>query len=121
MRSTNIILFLVALNGAAFLVGATLGPAFGIAPQVGGDAQIDSAQGDADESLQSSRTGVGEFVSATFMVADLVRSIDNIVFAGPNMLINLGAPGILINSFKGILVFVVSIDVAEVLSGRSLT
>lgn len=121
MRSTQIVIFLVALNAAAIVIGGVLGPAIGIQPNVGGDGVIDDAQDSSRNQFESSRTGVGEFVSATFMVADFLKSIDDVVFAGPNMLINLGAPPILINPFKGLIVLVVGIDVAEVLSGRVLT
>jgi hypothetical protein len=121
MRSTNIIIFLIALNAAALVIGSALGPAFGLQPNVGGDGTIDSVTDDSRESFQSSRTGVGEFVSATFMVADFLRQIDQIVFAGPNMLMSLGAPSILIDPFKGLVAVIVAIDVAEVLSGRVLS
>jgi hypothetical protein len=121
MRSTNIILFLVAINAAAVVVGGALGPQFGVAPQTGGEGVIDQQADQADEQFQSSRGAVDEFVSATFMASNFVRSIDDIVFAGPNMLLSLGAPGLLINPFKVIVVFVVAIDIAEVLSGRILS
>jgi hypothetical protein len=121
MRSTNIVLFLVALNAAALVVSSTLGPAFGLAPSVGGGGQIDQVEENSRQQFESSRTGVGEFVSATFMATEFIQSLDDIVFAGPNMLISLGAPSILITPFKGLLVIVVGIDVAEVLSGRVLS
>lgn len=121
MRSTNIIIFLIALNAAALVIGSALGPAFGLQPNVGGDGEISDATESSREQFQSSRTGVGEFVSATFMVANFLRSIDNIVFAGPNMLITLGAPAILIDPFKALVAVVVGIDLAEILSGRILS
>jgi hypothetical protein len=121
MRSTNIVIFLVALNAAAFVIGSTLGPAFGLQPSVGGGGQIEQVEEDSREQFESSRTGVGEFVSATFMATEFVQSIDDVVFAGPNMLISLGAPSILITPFKGLLVLIVGIDIAEVLSGRVLS
>lgn len=121
MRSTQIVIFLVALNAAALVVSAALGPAFGLQPNIGGDGTIENAQDSSRQQFESSRTGVGEFVSASFMAADFLRSIDDVVFAGPNMLISLGAPPILINPFKGLIIVVVGIDVAEILSGRVLT
>jgi len=121
MRSTNIVLFLFALNAAAAVIGAGLGPAFGFQPQVGGDGEIASVQESSQEQFESSRGGVGEFVSATFMAGEFILSLESLVFAGPNMLISLGAPSLLINSFKGILVLIVGIDIAEVLSGRVLS
>jgi len=47
--------------------------------------------------------------------------VEPTVGGGPNMFINLGAPSILIDPFKVVLIFVFGFDVAEVLSGRILS
>jgi len=121
MRSTNIVIFLACLNAAALVISAGLGPAFGIQPQIGGDQELQTAEQEGREQFQSSRGGVGEFVTATFMAVEFIGTIGSLVRAGPNMLISLGAPALLIRPFEAIVFIIISIDIAEVLSGRVLS
>jgi len=123
MRSTNIIIFLICLNAAAAVVGAGLGGQLGVEPTVGGDSKIEDAGADVTNATESPSAGALSGTLLGFVKAggSVIGAIDKIVFMGPNMFINLGAPSILIDPFKVVLIFVFGFDVAEVLSGRILS
>jgi len=123
MRSTNIIIFLVCLNAAAAVVGAGLGGQLGVEPTVGGDADIENAGSNVTDATENPSAGAlsGTLLGFVSAAGSVISAIDQIIFMGPNMFINLGAPSILIDPFKVVLIFVFGFDVAEVLSGRILS
>lgn len=121
MRSTNLLIILVALNASAVLVGATgLGAALGYQPVVGGDGVIDDAEADAGE-IDAERSAIDTFVSGVITAAQTLLSMFSVVIAGPRMLINLGAPSSIVAFLSAPLYLLVSIDILEVISGRQLT
>jgi hypothetical protein len=123
MRSTNIIIFLICLNAAAAVVSAGLGSQLGVEPQVGGDATIERAGSDVTDATENPSAGAlsGTLLGFVSAAGSVITAIDQIIFMGPNMFVNLGAPSILINPFKIVLIFIFGFDVAEVLSGRILS
>jgi len=121
MRSTNILIILVALNSAALLIGAVgVGEDIGYQPTVGGDSQIDQANSSAD-SVSSDRGAFDNFVGAVITAASTLMTIFGVVTAGPRMIINLGVPGAIVVPLAAPLYILVGIDLLEIISGRSLT
>ena len=121
MRSTNILIILIALNASAALIGASgLGAALGYQPTVGGDDVIDDAEDDAGE-IDAERSAIDTFVSGVITAAQTLLSMFSVVIAGPRMLINLGAPTSIVTFVSAPLYILVSIDILEVISGRNIT
>jgi len=121
MRSTNILIILVALNSAALLVGAVgVGQDVGYQPTVGGDSQIDDANSSAD-SVSSNRGAFDSFVGAVITAAQTLMTIFGVVTAGPRMVMNLGVPSAIVVPLAAPLYILVGIDLLEIISGRSLT
>jgi len=118
MRSTNLILFLILLNASAGIVSAT-GPT-NLSPSTGGSDVIVRAQGEVVE-RETNQPSSEEIIGSFFGLGKLIQAIDDIIFAGPNMLQMLGMPGILVTGFKTAVVFVVGFDVAEAVTGRPLS
>jgi hypothetical protein len=123
MRSTNIIIFLVCLNAAAAVVSAGLGGQLGVQATVGGDADIQQAGSNVTDATENPSAGAlsGTLLGFVSAAGSVISAIDQVIFLGPNMFINLGAPSILIDPFKVVLIFIFGFDVAEVLSGRILS
>jgi hypothetical protein len=118
MRSTNIVIFLVLLNAAAGVVGAVgVGPA---QPATGASGEIDSASTDL-QNRQSDQPATDEITGSFFGVGKVIQTIDGIIFHGPNMLGQLGMPGVLVGALKTVITFVVAFDVAEAVTGRVLS
>ena len=118
MRSTQIVLFLVLMNGAAVaLVPMLPGD---VTPATGGGDEIDDAARQADSSAISRLPG-SELIAGFFRAAGIIEDIRNVVFYGPEMLRNIGAPGALVSLFEIGIVFIVSFDVIEALTGRRLS
>jgi len=91
MRSTNILIILVALNASAVLVGAIgLGADAGYEPTVGGNEQIEQANETAGD-VEGSAGVIDSFVGAVLGAVGQLISIFDVVVAGPAMLANLGA------------------------------
>jgi len=118
MRSTNIVIFLVLLNVAAG-VGATVAPG-DVVPATGASGEIDSVADDV-QNREVKRPASDELIGSFFGVGALITTIKNVVFFGPEMLRNLGAPGVLVSGFETVLVFVVAFDIAEAVTGRNLS
>jgi hypothetical protein len=118
MRSTNLVLFLVLLNAAVGIV-AVAAPV-DIDPVAGGDQAIEDSASDV-ENREVNRRGSSELIGSFLGVGSLINSVSNIIFLGPEMFRNLGAPDILISGFEAVLVFVVGFDVAEAVTGRLLS
>jgi hypothetical protein len=118
MRSTNLILFLILLNASAGIVAAT-GPT-NLSPSTGGSDVIVRAQGDVVERETNQPTSE-EIIGSFFGLGKLIQAIDDIIFAGPNMLQMLGMPNILVTGFKTSVIFIVGFDVAEAVTGRPLS
>jgi len=118
MRSTNLVLFLILLNAAAGVAAAGL--ALDVAPSTGASGIIGDTSGDLED-REVNRPASDELIGSFFGVGALIQSIRNIVFFGPEMLRNLGAPPIIINGFQTVLIFIVSFDVAEAVTGRNLS
>jgi|APHM01.1.fsa_nt_gi hypothetical protein len=122
MRSTNILIFLVALNGAALaLGGAGLTADAGFAPTPGGGDQIESANQTAGN-IEADKGGAFDtFVGAVISAGSALTSIFSAVTAGPQMLMNLGAPAFVIVPLAAPLYILVGIDLLQVISGRDLS
>lgn len=118
MRSTNLVIFLVLLNVSAGVV-AVAAPV-DVDPLVGGQQEIDQTAGDV-ENRDVSRRGSGELIGSFLGLGGLLRDIGTIIFYGPEMLRNLGAPGLLVTGFETVLIFVLGFDVAEAITGRRLS
>jgi len=118
MRSTNLVIFLVLLNAAAGVV--TVAAPGVVNPVVGADDEIADAAGSAED-REVDRRGSTELIGSFLSVGSLIQTIAGIVFAGPEMLRNLGAPDILITGFEVVLVFIIAFDVAEAITGRQLS
>jgi len=118
MRSTNIVIFLVLLNATAGFAGVLFPTP--LDPALGQDSKIENASSSLS-TAEPSEPAAGEVTGSILENAGLIQTIDAIVFAGPNMLGQLGMPGIFVGGFKAVLGFVVAFDVAEVVSGREFS
>ena len=118
MRSTNLILFLVFLNFAAIILSATVPIDVSIA--AGGGSEIETASGDV-ENRDVNQPSADEITGSFLGGAGLIQNIATILFAGPNMLVNLGMPSIFRTAFMTVLTFVISFDVYEAVSGRQMS
>lgn len=120
LRSTNVVILLVLLNASAVMVGALpVTDDLGYSPAIGGDDEIDEAQ-ETGEQVQSERSSLDQFVGGIIAAASSIATILSVVVAGPQMLINLGAPSILITFLAAPLYILVGLDILQVLSGRDL-
>jgi hypothetical protein len=118
MRSTNIVLFLVLLNVAA---GITTGIAPGpVSVATGGDDAIVGASAQL-ENNSVDEPAAGEVTGSILNNANILQRIDDIIFAGPNMLVNLGMPSIFKPGLLLILGFVVLFDIAEALTNAEFS
>jgi hypothetical protein len=122
MRSTNILIFLVALNGAAIaLGGAGLTADAGFQPTPGGGEQIESANQTAGD-IEATKGGAFDtFVGAVISGVGALTSIFDVVTAGPRMLVNLGAPAFVIFPLATPLYLLVGIDLLQILTGRDIS
>jgi len=121
MRSTNILILLIALNASAVVLGAAgLSGDLGYDPSIGGDDDIERANATAGD-VSAERGAFDAFVGAVISAAESLLTIFSVVTAGPQMLINLGAPRFVIVPFASLLYILVGIDILSVLSGRELT
>jgi len=71
--------------------------------------------------IDKKASSADQLPGAFFGVGSLIQTIDSIIFAGPNMLANLGMPRIIAGAMKTVVVFVVGFDVAEAVTGRQLS
>lgn len=118
MRSTNLVIFLVLLNVSAGVV-ATTAPV-DVNVLAGGGSEIDDTAESVDN-RDVNRRGTSELIGSFLGLGSLIQGIGKIIFLGPEMLRNLGAPGILITGFETVLVFVIGFDIAEAVTGRQLS
>lgn len=118
MRSTNLVIFLVLLNVSAGIV-AVAAPV-DVDVLTGGDQKIDDTAGEV-ENRNVSRRGSGELIGSFLGLGTVIQTIGTVIFYGPEMLRNLGAPGLLVSGFEVVLVFVLGFDVAEAITGRQLS
>jgi hypothetical protein len=120
LRSTNIVVLLVLLNASAVFVGALpVTEEVGYQPAVGGDDAINEAQETGDQ-IQSDRSSLDQFVGGIIAAASTIATILSVVVAGPQMLINLGAPSVLVTFIAAPLYILVALDLLQVLSGRDI-
>jgi len=119
MRTPQIVLMLVLINGAAFGIGA-ISPV-DVTPTAGDSGEIDEASSEIEQSNPGSTGGTGVLVGGFSAAMSAIDSIRNVVFYGPEMLINLGAPGSVIGILEGSLVFVVGYDVLQAFTGRQFS
>lgn len=121
MRSTNILIILIALNASAVLVGAVgLANDAGYQPTTGGGEQIEDANESASN-VEGSGGVIDSFVGAVLSAVGQLVTIFKVVIAGPTMLANLGVPAPLVALVSAPLYIIVGIDLLEVISGRQLT
>jgi hypothetical protein len=119
LRSTNIVVFLVCLNAAAALMGATAFGQVGPAPEIGGDQAIEDAR-DQGREISTDRSALDQFVSGIIAAASSVSIIFEVALAGPTLFLNLGVPAPLVAFVAAPLYIIVGLDVLQVLSGRDL-
>jgi hypothetical protein len=120
LRSTNIVVLLVLLNASAVFVGALpVTEEVGYEPAIGGDDAINEAQQTGD-TIQSDRSSLDQFVGGIIAAASTIATILSVVVAGPQMLINLGAPTVLVTFIAAPLYVLVALDLLQVLSGRDI-
>jgi hypothetical protein len=120
LRSTNVVILLVLLNASAVFVGAMpVTDEVGYQPAIGGDDAIDEAQQTGDK-IQSDRSSLDQFVGGIIAAASTIATILSVVVAGPQMLINLGAPTVLVTFIAAPLYILVALDLLQVLSGRDI-
>lgn len=118
--STRIVIFLVFFNLAASMVMASgLGAAWGVAPNPGGDDEIDAANAEAEQVEPSG--GFGETLFMMYnSIADTFNAIVRVVFAGPTMLTNVGIPAWFTTFLFGPMYILVGLDIMYALTGREL-
>lgn len=122
MRSTNILIFLVALNASAIVIGAVgLGADLGYQPTIGGDGEIQNANESAANVEAQSDSAFDTFVGAVISAASTITTILGVVTAGPQMLVNLGVPAFIVLPLATPLYILVGIDILQIISGRDLT
>lgn len=120
LRSTNVVVLLVLLNASAVMVGALpVSDDLGYQPAIGGDDSINEAQ-QTGEQIQSDRSSLDQFVGGIIAAASSIAVILSVVVAGPQMLINLGAPTVLVTFVAAPLYILVALDLLQVLSGRDI-
>jgi hypothetical protein len=120
MRSTNIVVFLVCLNAAAVLIGATGFADVGAAPEIGGDGVIDNAE-QRTERISTDRSALDQFVDGVITAAQVVGVVFEVATAGPAMFRNLGVPDVIVTFVAAPLYIIVGLDVLQVISGRDIT
>lgn len=119
MRSTQIVLFLVLLNGAALFVAPLL-PA-DVQPTAGGSDEIETAGQQVNDTSPSGSEGTGVLIGGFNAALSVIESIRTVVFYGPEMLKNLGAPAAIISMAELALLFIVTFDAIEAFTGRQLS
>lgn len=121
MRSTNILILLIALNASAAMIGYSgLGEELGYQPTIGGDEEIDDAEAEAEQ-IESDPGSFETFIGGIISAARALTELFSIAIAGPRLFINLGVPTEIVGIFAAPLYILVSIDILEVISGRNLT
>jgi hypothetical protein len=120
LRTTNIVVFLICINSAAILVGATPIADVGASPDIGGGAEIEDAR-DQGREIATDRSALDQFVNGLIAAASSVSVIFEVAIAGPSMFLNLGVPAPIVTFVAAPLYVVVGLDVLQVLSGRDLT
>jgi hypothetical protein len=117
MRSTNLVIFLVLLNVAAGFSGVMFPGPLDVAMS---DSTIQQA--DADLGNQNvTQPSADEVTGSILNNANIIQTIEDIIFRGPNMLEALGMPSIFTDGFKLVFGFVVAFDIAEAVTGRQLS
>jgi len=124
MRSPNIVIALVILNAVALISGIIF-PA-DIVMATGADGQIESsiselrtcAEGQTEKCAEVQQPSSDEITGGFIRNIGVIQAIDDIVFMGPNMLVNLGMPDIFAAGFKSVLALVVAFDIVEFFTGR---
>jgi len=119
MRTPQIVLFLVLLNGAALAVGQVA--PVDVTPTAGGEAEIDTARDEIQTSEPGSTEGQGVLIGGFNAAMNAIDGIRTVVFYGPEMLITLGAPALLIGMFEGALAFIVGYDILQAFTGRAFS
>ena len=109
---------MILLNASAGIVAAT-GPT-NLSPSAGGSDVIVRAEGEIVE-RETNQPSSEEIIGSFFGLGKLLQSVDQILFAGPNMLQRLGMPAILVTGFKTAVIFIAGFDVAEAVTGRQLS
>jgi len=124
MRSTNIVLALVILNAVALISGVIF-PA-DIVLATGADGQIESSiselrscsENQTVNCAEVQQPSADEITGGFINNLSVLQAIDDIIFHGPNMLVNLGMPAIFKDGFVSVLALVVAYDLVEFFTGR---
>lgn len=116
--SIKLVIILMLMNGfAGALVDSGVAEDWGVEPQPGGASEIDNTVDNASE-LQTGG-GLGSTLFGMFAtIGKTFSTIFNLVFYGPEMLVNLGVPSWMAGMFEGVIAVVVAGDVAYYFTGR---
>ena len=121
LRSANVLFALVMLNAAALFVGALpVAEDLGVSPQVGGDQAIEDAEQQAEQ-VDPERSSLDSFIGAVIEAGDTLDTVFSVITAGPQMLINLGAPQLLVTFISAPLYLFVGLDVLQTISNRVIS
>jgi len=121
LRSANVLFALVMLNAAALFVGALpVAEDLGVSPQAGGDQAIADAE-DQAEQVDPDRSSLDSFIGAVIEAGDTLDSVFAVITAGPQMLINLGAPQLLVGFISAPLYLFVGLDILQTISNRVIS
>lgn len=117
--SLKIVVVLTFMNSAAELMRASgISDAMGIDPDPGAASRLKEALDAAGQINPSS--GFGETLFLMYVsVTQTFYAIFEFVFAAPSMFINVGIPTMLVGFLFAPLMFIVAIDTAYLLIGRS--
>lgn len=116
--STKVLIFLIFLNSAAGVVGASgLGNDMGISPNPGNPEAVQQANETANSTSASS--GFGSTLFGVYSaITQTYESFVNALFAGPIMFKSLGAPGWLVDFVFAPAYIVAAADIIYAISGR---
>lgn len=112
------VIILFMLNAGAVLMEDTgLAADMGVAPEPGGEDEIDAANSSAI-SIRA-EGGIDETLFSAFTaVADTFNTVFAVLFAGPRMLNNLGVPDPITTFIFAPMYLIVGIAVADIITGR---
>lgn len=117
--SKQIVLILFLLNASAFTVTAVAGDALDINPTIGDDTELEEADESA-RNIQSSQTSISTLFGSIMSALGIVTTIFDVVFYGPNMLVQLGVPSEIMTIAKAGSSIIVGTDLLYLITGRQL-
>lgn len=118
--SLLIILFLIMLSASAnVLVSSGVAGDMGIAPDPGGEEEVDSTINQTNE-VQASN-GLGSTLFGMYSsIAGIFEGMVSLVFAGPIMLYNIGIPRWILDFVFSGAAIITAADIIYLLTGRDI-